>query len=131
MTPKQGLPEYECEWCGRPVKYVRLMNGHDYHPEKYTVQLIDAEALPGNAGEVAALHPRYANGRTDCAYRILPESGVKWSYMLHRSTCPDRHKWTGVRKWKQTIRDRDTLIPGPELDAARARAAAMGVPFVS
>lgn len=120
----QGIPRYQCEWCGRDVIYVRVLSKPVWHPTAF-VSAIDAESVHPDhmTAKVAQVPRNLVGGRTAC---VVLKWGEAWpdlmplrTYSLHKDTCPLKAKWTGHKKWVAPVR-REEQENTPELDLARA-----------
>jgi len=128
MTHPSALPEEVCEWCGAVVKYVRVLPAGQWTDGALSVP-IDADPLAWDdpEGRLVRVPRGRVGGRIDCAMPVREET--RWmherTYRYHRDSCPNRHMWTGVKKWVRTVRERDAereMDPtNPEIAAAMAR----------
>lgn len=102
MALKTQLPEELCEWCGKPIKYVRLLPA-----DKLSIK-IDADpllangidyAIPGQPllGVYRRARPEDTPYRVDGVYPITEGDGwrdrVKYTYSNHKQTCPNADMW--------------------------------------
>src|SRR5215213_9884142 len=84
------LDEEECEWCGQPIKWPRLL------PQKVPIP-IDPDPLDtyDPKGKLGRVHPSKAEGYI-YAVKYLAED-ERWmyarTYVPHKDTCPEAHEW--------------------------------------
>jgi hypothetical protein len=99
---KTSLPEDLCEWCGQPIKYVRLLPA-----DKLTIK-IDADPLLADGldygvkgkpllGVYRRARPEDVPYRVDGVYLIIEGDGwrekIQYSYSNHKQTCPNADMW--------------------------------------
>ena len=120
MTPTKpdlSIPTVECEWCGKPVKYVKELPRTLDTKNARTVP-IDTEPLPADhwQGDLVRVPPAKAGGLIDCA--TDPANAEGWgyqrSYRKHKNTCEHADKWTGRKKWNRPRRPEARRTPETE-----------------
>jgi hypothetical protein len=80
------LPDFECDRCGAPIKYVRLLPWN-------TQVIINADPCNPytDMAHLYRVHPNNAHGRIDCVMHIGDDAAIRdrirFAYTAHKHTC--------------------------------------------